>query len=264
MESSVTEVFDDAPRQELIDSIESLYSTFGGYLADAEMPACPDCVFENDIALIILKPLRQLEVHDLSKFAFKAISTFGDVRTFKHFLPRILELIASGQHFSTNTEITIGKLSYGKWREWPRAEQVAVERFMHSWWHCVLLSDPDKMNVLTCLCCLARTFDDLTPFLRKWEALCPHSDAATNQLATYYMEVCTLIRDGRLGAFWDESPAQEAQALAWFRQPEHIALAAKAMNTPAFDEHSRKWLAIALATSRQRASASVLEDEDDT
>ncbi|KUG09713.1 hypothetical protein [Solirubrum puertoriconensis] len=73
--------------------------------------------------------LRELSEEDLRIFHFKVMTTWGDVNDFKHFLPRIFELLAQ---FSLGFEewIALDKLNYGKWHTWPQQEQAAVAEYL--------------------------------------------------------------------------------------------------------------------------------------
>lgn len=97
------------------------------------MAACPCCVSDADKALLHSKPLHQLTDHELRRYASKAMTTWGDTDDFKHFLPRILELVSLAD-FCSNAHTVLGKLQYGNWREWPENEQERVNEFLLVWW----------------------------------------------------------------------------------------------------------------------------------
>ena len=50
---------------------------------------CPCCVSGSDEDNIHSKQLRQLNGDDLSRYAFKAMTTWGDIEDFKYYLPGI-------------------------------------------------------------------------------------------------------------------------------------------------------------------------------
>ncbi len=118
---------------ELKQSIEELYKVFSAYPFKSSMEGCPCCVSDTDKEAIHSKQLRDLSEENLSRYAFKAMTTWGDVDDFRHYLPRIFELCATTE-FIVDTFVVLGKLSYGNWRNWPIAEQVAVEAFLFKWW----------------------------------------------------------------------------------------------------------------------------------
>ena len=118
---------------ELKIAIENLYLTFSIYPFQSTMNGCPCCVSDLDKKNIHVKQLRNLNEEDLSKYAFKAMTTWGDLADFKHFLPRIFELLAT-TNFPVDSQIVLGKLEYGNWNEWPQAEKVSIQQFLVAWW----------------------------------------------------------------------------------------------------------------------------------
>ena len=69
---------------------------------------------KDDKSTLHSKQLRELEDEDLARYAFKAMTTWGDVNDYKHYLPRIFELSAK-RELLVDTFVTLGKLEYGKW-----------------------------------------------------------------------------------------------------------------------------------------------------
>ena len=97
-------------------AIEELYKTFEKYPFKSTIEGCPCCVSDNDKSTLHSKQLRELEDDDVSRYAFKAMTTWGDVNDFKHYLPRIFELAAT-RKLIVDTSVILGKLDYGNWNE---------------------------------------------------------------------------------------------------------------------------------------------------
>lgn len=57
------------------------------------MESCPCCRGPEKVRPLYDRPLRQLMPEDLHFYAFCAMTTMGDVEDFRHFLPRIFELL---------------------------------------------------------------------------------------------------------------------------------------------------------------------------
>lgn len=112
---------------------EKLYSAFSKYPFKSSIKGCPCCVSDSDKSTLHSKQLRELEDEDLSRYAFKAMTTWGDVSDYKHYLPRIFELTAKRQ-LIVDTFVTLGKLEYGKWTAWDKEEQDAIIEFLNAWW----------------------------------------------------------------------------------------------------------------------------------
>jgi len=118
---------------DLKEGIENLYTTFSIYPFKPKMEGCPCCVSNGDKEKLHSKQLRELDGEDLSRYAFKAMTTWGDVDDFKHYMPRIFELVVTTD-FIVDTSVTLGKLDYGKWKNWPGTEKKAVSQFLYAWW----------------------------------------------------------------------------------------------------------------------------------
>lgn len=112
---------------ELLAAVERLYSTFNRYPPRMTVDGCPHCVSSADNDCIHAAPLRQLTETQLERYAFKAITTWGTVDDFRHFLPRIFELLATAPHDWVDPEVVFGKLPYCDFRSWPIAEQQVIE-----------------------------------------------------------------------------------------------------------------------------------------
>ncbi len=118
---------------ELKQAIENLYETFSVYPLKPTMEACPCCVSSIEKGKIHTKQLRTLNEEDLERYVFKAMSTWGSVEDFKHYLPRILELLSTGD-FMYDVSLIVNKLEYGNWRNWTENERNSILEFMFVWW----------------------------------------------------------------------------------------------------------------------------------
>ena len=160
---------------ELLASIERLYVVFSTYPLPKYTDPCLCCHTTEDEARVHHRPLRQLEPDDLQQFAYDAILTWGGERVLKHFLPRPFELFITIPNPSlhlADPEILFSKFRHGKWYEWPESEQDAVRNFFHCLWNDVLnyesRYDGDVWETESCLCSIAQSEDDLTPYFDQW------------------------------------------------------------------------------------------------
>lgn len=119
--------------EELKIAIEDLYFTFSAYPVNHFIDGCPCCVSNSDKEKIHSKALKELKEEDLSRYTFKSMTTWGNVNDFKHFLPRIFELLST-KEFIVENFVVLGKLEYGEWRTWPEQEQKAIDNFLYTWW----------------------------------------------------------------------------------------------------------------------------------
>ena len=115
-------------------SVEHLYETFSAYPLVEKMDGCPCCVSDTDKEKLHIRSLRDLEENDLSRYAFKSLTTWGTVEDFKHFLPRLFDICVKGS-LKIDLDILLRKLEYGHFRMWPENERAAVEAFIWQWWH---------------------------------------------------------------------------------------------------------------------------------
>ena len=116
---------------DLISSLVDLYAVFSYYKANPKMLGSP--IYGDKVATwnkqLFSKPLRDLTADDLSRFSSDVLTTWGNINDFKHFLPRILELIAELKD-PCPTDFFLCKLEYGKWKTWSKEEKVAIEEFL--------------------------------------------------------------------------------------------------------------------------------------
>lgn len=93
--------------------------------------------------LLFSKPLQSLTSKDLSLFAGKVISTWGDTNDLKHFLPRLFELTAL---LDTPYDIWIlyQKLQDGDFQTWDLVEQNAVNEVSIAMWDDLLNNNSEK------------------------------------------------------------------------------------------------------------------------
>jgi len=205
------------------EAIERLYGVFSAYKLHEHVAGCTHCVSDRDHARIHRAPLRELTGDDLERYAFKAMTTWGTANDFRHFLPRIFELIARDPWDPIVAEVAVGKLSEGKWTSWPSEEQVAIREFLHAWWletlsqfPLTIFFDADK-----CLCCIGQAVDDLGDFLNEWRI---DSIRAHALHFAEFIQSNGAVRPERkrrllASAFWHNRPQSEASVIRWLTHP---------------------------------------------
>jgi hypothetical protein len=158
----------------LEDAIEGLYSAFSGYpLPEYTMP-CDCCLSPRADDLLHAAPLRKLEWIHLRDYAKDALLVWGDLNCFKHFLPRVFELVLTASDWRNQTpspEIVFKRFHFGAWGTWPDVEQAAVERMLQAVWETVRSNSPIEggyIDVDQWLCSISQCEDDLGPYLDQW------------------------------------------------------------------------------------------------
>ena len=155
----------------LNQAIENLYQTFASYPLNKYMDACPCCIDKHDRNNLKSSPLRELI--DLNRYSDKAMTTWGNEDDFKHFLPRIFELVMSHEGIGcTNLETIFGKLSYGHWDRWPITEQETIRDYFRTGWSHLLEEVDPKNSPDKWLCSIGIVGENLQPYLEYWVNAC--------------------------------------------------------------------------------------------
>ncbi|SFQ01685.1 hypothetical protein SAMN04515668_1166 [Hymenobacter arizonensis] len=209
----------DTFNSELGKSIEQLYEVFAKYPLNLSMDGSP--LFEEKIAqwnrLVAANPLRELSVDDLRIYHFKTMTTWGEVNDFKHFLPRIFELLAE-LPIDFDEWVALNKLNYGKYTSWPIPEQVAVQRFLMAFWKKLLQEPSDITDAYFegYFPAIVNVYPHFEQLLNAWlEASNKHS---TQRLAEYVFRNEDEVLKGRLTGY-EEMPHQGKLFLKWLRKP---------------------------------------------
>ncbi len=186
--------FNTSITEKLKHNIENLYKVFAQYEA-RDMTAKPlyeDLPKWNQA--MRSKPLRELDEDDLSRFTRKAVTTWGSANDYKHFLPRIFELIAE-LRAPYEIWIAIEKLTLAEWQQWPEEEQKVVQEFMLALWESILNDDSEKAEwkFNDYFSALAHFYPNFTDLLDIWTL--SESKAAIKHLAEFIIDEQTELFD---------------------------------------------------------------------
>ncbi|PXA86100.1 hypothetical protein DMC25_09275 [Caulobacter sp. D4A] len=116
------------PGPELQAAIDAAYDVFAAYRRPGRLEAAPTRDPDRILADLTSAPLRELNSERISYYAGKAMTTVGDDRDYRHFLPRLLELAAQKDcgDMGTDPEELARKTVHGDFKKWPRDERAAV------------------------------------------------------------------------------------------------------------------------------------------
>ena len=209
--------------------IEAVYAAFASDPL-TETAGCACCVSPADQARLRRAPLRELEADDLERYAFKAMSTWGDARDYRHFLPRILELAVSGEHrdrLGLDLGVIGRKLEAAGFAAWRAVERDAVAALFRGAWTATL-ADPDLATSTIEISVALATVVPFAELLARW-AETPGTEL---HVAAAIMDVWTMSA-GPLRASlraWLRDPARGAQLEAAF---------VAALDTPIADDLAR-------------------------
>jgi hypothetical protein len=198
---------------ELEVAIQGLYQAFPSRQLKTAMQGCPCCTDFLELRRLSLTPLLDLGRAELESYSWDAIWTVGNESDYRHFTPRLLELMVREDAFEP--EVVAKKLIIAGWRNWSQVEQSAIEKFFSAYWDSTLLIDSAWYPASDALCVLGNAFDDLKPFLARW--LATTEPTALKQLVQF-------AKSGYSNAFWSDRQEQMQQAVAWLHSPETLAV----------------------------------------
>jgi hypothetical protein len=152
-------------KNELAEANDLLYDVFGKYSVTF-IDSCPCCVTKDDKCSLTTKNLRELNEEELAKYSAKAMTTWGDVSDFKHFLPRIYELTAE---FNPPYEefVVFDKLNYGHWKTWPDLEVRALKNYFEAFWKHLIQNQTGLFQDY--FIAIASIYQDIETLLTIWE-----------------------------------------------------------------------------------------------
>ncbi|HEX8600944.1 MAG TPA: hypothetical protein VF952_20785 [Chloroflexia bacterium] len=173
--------------QELQQAIERLYEVFALYPLKPHIYGCDHCVSPQDNARIRSKPLRGLDWDDLQRFAHKSISTWGDVDDFKHFLPRLLELVPEENRWPISVDRLCLKIYEADFQEWLEIERAVVNAYFLALWRAIISTDDVTIEPYEFLDALVDVQLPVQPLLDVWEHTIAHDGAMLHKL-TYFVD----------------------------------------------------------------------------
>jgi hypothetical protein len=203
------------PAAELGDAIDGLYATFAGYRLRAWTEPCMHCHTVEDERVVHGRPLRELRPAELSQFAADLLMTWGEVVDFKHFLPRLFEIVAREHLAYPDIETVVGALDRGAWRTWPEAEQAAVDRFLMAFWRAHLADHPALHRTDDVLGAIGTAADDMAPYLDAWFGAIADDASPVIHFAELLVDNPQGVHDRLSNPWLHDRPDQEAQVRAW-------------------------------------------------
>ena len=200
-------------KQDLEDSLRTLYSTFFGYPFPSSLDASPLRDAEKILTALKSAPLREIDAAALGPYAASAITTIGSVDDFRHFLPRVLHCAVLGSSaYGFEPSIIASKLLLCDWHQWPVAERTAVANFVYSAWAYKRLQDPDfDASAWDWIAAMARLDLQVQPCLDLW--LKQPTPNALLQLAS--ADLKSLHRGN--GYWHDIAPKIRLRVLEWLK-----------------------------------------------
>lgn len=214
----------------LREATNLLYKVFSKYTIAGNLRerSCKCCVTDEEIKELLSVPLQQLTEDELGHFTRSALTTFGSIEDYKHFLPRILELLADTRGLILFDFLTFEKLNYSNWRKWEQQEVGAVEDYFIALWRVFINSKAILCNKLS------RDFELMIRYIGIQKTLDIWGESE-NKSATIYL-VDTLLyglpfkleaKDADIFTKWCFSPLVKNKLEKFYFQLDEEELAAK-------------------------------------
>jgi hypothetical protein len=204
-----------------MSAVEALYTAFAAYPLRADTNACPCCHKPEEERVLHSRPLRELSANDLRMYAADAIFVWGSEDDFRHFLPRIFELmvtVADPVFEMDDPSIAFNKLHHGHWENWPAKEQEAIRRYFLAAWKAFLQANPDDCLLTDAdswLCGIAQAENDIQPYLAALED--NKSVEAARHLSVLIVEHAFIQDDAHPANFWAKRKSQWEQVRKWLQ-----------------------------------------------
>lgn len=195
-------LFDDRLNAALI----RLYEVFAPYQNLSQAFAQCSWLTEQARSVLKTKPVRMLSTDDLADY-LSHTDFCGTEADFRHFLPRLAELLFSGalplppQFYILNLDLPLGE------------ERAVIDAVVDAFWEKFLRTSPFRFGPDELLCSFALIYSDLSPFLTVWDKT--ESLDALRHLAA-------LSEDATYCSDWVHRPEQMNQLVRWLQTPQTI------------------------------------------
>lgn len=200
--------------------IDMLYQTFQQYRINPEFGGCEHCVSAADSRKLTDTPLRDLSSSDLAFYIAKAMTTWGTEAEFKHFLPRILELMNEDSSNLPDIELIGGKLEYARWGRWPTAERDAISAYFAELWEATIdrpLCEVELGASDSVLCTIGRAKINPKPYLATW--LNRDRPFRHVHLAVFIdLNAASVRKSGKLwNSYWNAQAVEHQTVVSWLQ-----------------------------------------------
>lgn len=190
----------------LLEAIEQSYTCFSAFSRPKKLRASPLRDAEQILQSLTSAPLRELTSEQIGPYAGWAITTVGDDRDYRHFLPRIFELSVSDPSWlGAEPAVMASKLNMANWRTWPADQQAAISGFFRSAFGAVLGRHPDEgHHAEDWFCGIASLGEPIAPNSERW-LTCRCPTAALHLSSFISREADHIRRSGEVrGSSWKD------------------------------------------------------------
>ena len=129
----------------LRDAIERCYAEFASMPRPQKLHASPLRDADEILRTLTSAPLRELTGEQVGPYSGWAITTVGNDRDYRHFLPRIFEIaVTDSVWLGVEPPIMASRLNMAEWRTWPAEQQSAVLHFFRAAFDAVVERHPHE------------------------------------------------------------------------------------------------------------------------
>ncbi len=225
------QIFDGVEAAKLPEVIAHLYKVFARYPANVGMNGSP---LYHELAQwnrsLTAKPLKELSEEDLRIYYFKALTTWGNTNDFKHFLPRILELLTK---LPSGLEewVALDKLNYGLYKNWPAVERDAIHQFLLGFWQMLLHAESPQIDAQFdgYFPAIANVYPDFKQLLQLWAMA--NVQPAAQRLAVFVCRYAKQVLQKRVLPGFRNSMPRGALFFEWLQSDSALALLKKAVSS---------------------------------
>ncbi|HEX8553587.1 MAG TPA: hypothetical protein VF695_02665 [Sphingomonas sp.] len=200
----------------LRESIERCYASFAAIERPGRLETSPLRDAGDILHTLTSAPLRALTGEQIGPYSGWAMTTVGNERDYRHFLPRILELAVDDPVWlGAEPAIIAHKLCMASWRDWPVKQRSAVLSFFQAAFDASLGAEagadpkPDEW-----LCGLVLLGEPPLPIINRWRAS-GQPDAVLQMELFVDRERKNLDRRGAVrGSFWTHVQEEDRREVA--------------------------------------------------
>jgi hypothetical protein len=161
--------------QSIAEIIEAAYELFASYTIGSSLDVCKVCcVTDAEEQALLAIPLREVSSELLNRGYLASAHGYSDQERweFKHFLPRILELISQYDFPRFTPEVTLTRFDLREYAYWPAAERHLLADFAVAYFkQCLELYPlPHNTDLTEILLMFGLAHFDLAPLLQVWSA----------------------------------------------------------------------------------------------
>jgi hypothetical protein len=197
-----------APDHPFFDIIEDAYRVFAG-AKPTDIGVCQGCCMEPEIeADFFAPPIRELPLHYLQDWFFAAYDPETGVpkETWRHLLPRILEVLAVDEEPATvGLEVSLNRYRTGVRDNWTAEEWDVLDRFQRAYLRRELRRERDYLDDTLCMFGIAGW-----PLADLFQQVAAAPDAVL--VNRFHHDWCIGRPSIWITAFWEEGGNSEAFA----------------------------------------------------